>query len=506
MKNQKLSPYRRKALSCFLAFLLLLSFALNTAAADMSAVDPSAASGEAQTPVTLTDFERFMEAYKIFKDNHLSGKDGEQILLDTIQKLLEADPELAKEVMYSLTGSEDRYGTFFTAEEYEAYLNQKVYSGIGVAIDFTNNVVTITDVNAGSPAYNAGVKVGDIVYMVAGKKAYGLPLETLQSMIRGESDTTVTMSFYRPSEAKIYTYKLLRQTLSSTTVKYEFRTAEDGTKYAYVRISDFLGIDTYFQFVNFKNDAIQQGVRKVVFDVRDNPGGSLTVCLDLINWCVKDAEKTICSIYGRDKQLIEEYKTNGRAYLFDSIAVLVNKNSASAAELFSISLQENGVAKIIGTNTFGKAVGQTHFALSDNSVVSVTDMEVASPSGKFYNGIGVIPDIEISNDEYKPGVLSFAAFNTKNYAQAKKGVSNDAVNALEQRLVLLGLLDTADKTYDQKTSEAVHKFQYQNGLAITGELDAKTFSLLTDVVNLVKYTKPVEDKQLKAAVEYILGK
>ena len=172
------------------------------------------------------------------------------------------------------------------------------------------------------------------------------------------------------------------------------------------------------------------------------------------------------------------------------MVILIDETTASAAELFAIALQEYDIAELVGKKTYGKAIGQQYFELEDGSEAIITAIQVTSPKGVKYNGVGVTPDYEVDNTEVPRELPDFIVFSHANYQQAVFGADNEAVEALEQRLVLLGVMREADSVFDQDTAQALAIYQKNMGLEQTGELDLLTFQSITDLVNAVKNVRP----------------
>ncbi len=450
-------------------------------------------------------YQKFLEVLEVYEQNHLSESSKEQILLDTIKNLLIMDPDRFDELMYALAKSEDVFSYYYTADDYYAYEHDKEYSGIGVTVRFFEGYTVCQYVNPDGPAAKAGVKNGDIIYSVDGDFVAKYESDPLVSRIKGQTGTDVEIGFYRPSDKQVHFLTVTRGDIYTPTVKWEYKT-QDGKTFAVVTVDDFSGIKTLYEFAEFVDDANSKNVEDVIIDLRNNPGGNLDVCLDFINLCIPEKDKVICSIAGRGGEIRQTYKTTGYGNKFDNLVILVNQVSASAAELFPKVLQEYGLATVIGTQTYGKAVGQSHYPLSNGDIISLTSFELVTPNGVRYHGVGVFPDIVVENPPLEVPVYELLELTEDNYTQAVLSAENEAVNALRQRLILTGFDVTETGAYDSKLQNAVKGFQKMMKLSQTGQLDKATYTQLTQLVSVIVCIGEEVDNQMSAAVNEILGK
>lgn len=459
----------------------------------------------------IPEGEEFYKGYELFEyllefylANHVFEPDKEAVLDFVTEYLLKNHPELVDEAIYYLMKSSDPYSYYYSAEEYAAYMSPTTYCGIGVTIEYGDGYIWITKTEEGSPAEKAGVLPGDMIFSVNGLKVAGMKYEDVTALIRSEEPAPITMEFYRPSDdgGYLYTADMTSKKLTVGTVNWHVGETKDGKKYGYVQVTSFKSYSTYFMYVEFLQTMVDLGIEDIIVDLRGNLGGSLYVCLDMINW-LTPGKRLLGSIYTPATDVKEDYYATGRGLTFKSVSILVDGNSASASELFSKSLQDNKIATVIGTHTYGKAIGQTQVQQPDGSVVSLSMFEVLSPKGDRYNGIGVIPDIETSLPYTTPPDRSFEYLTFDNYTEARNYAENDTVYALEQRLVLLGYLETADRLFDSDTVSALWRFQERNGLSPTATLNRETLIKITDIVNLVKLCGDYIDPSMEKAVERI---
>lgn len=311
-----------------------------------------------------------------------------------------------------LAGLEDPYTTYYTAEEYRAMTEETegVYCGIGVQVsqNLQTGIITILRVFPGSPAEEAGLKKGDILYKVGALDVHDQELDTLVSQyIRGEEGTFVDLTVMRDGEEVSATVE--RRMVESVTV--ESQLLPDKTGYVMVTQFDLVTAD---QFISAVDSLEKQGMERLVIDLRDNPGGVVDACVKMAAYLLPEDqyEGTILSTadkngegdryYCQDGQLLFEGNGSNPEYPQDDgheldmpIAVLINGMSASASEVFAGALRDYGRATLVGTTSFGKGIVQVLLPLDDGSAVKVTIAHYYTPAGHDIHKKGLEPDVEI---------------------------------------------------------------------------------------------------------------
>lgn len=287
-----------------------------------------------------------------------------------------------------IAGLGDPYSAYITAEEYEAFEASVTgeYSGIGVTFteDDDGNYV-IVSVEDGSPAAEAGLKADDIIMAVNGK-TYD-DMELMAADIRGEEGTEVEIQYIR--DEKKNSVKVKRSKIVQHSVKQKMLDSDTG----YIEISSFIE-STYDDFKKALDKTEAAGADNLVLDLRDNGGGLVEACVNVADEFLDEG----IVVYTEDKngKRSDIKAEDGKTEL--NVAVLVNENSASAAEILAAALQDNGI-KIVGTKTFGKGVIQSTEKLDDGSAIKLTVMQYYSPKGNEINKLGVKPDYEVTNTE-----------------------------------------------------------------------------------------------------------
>lgn len=287
----------------------------------------------------------------------------------------------------------DPYSAYYTEEEAKELMQgiSGEYSGIGAVLSqsYETNAVTITNVFRESPAEEAGLEAGDILYQVDGHEIADEDLNQVVAWIKGEEGTEVTLHVVRDSEELELT--AVRRIVKTQTVEYEMKDSRIG----YIRVMEFDTV-TYEQFKSALAELDSQGMEGLVIDLRSNPGGDLDTVLDMLRLILPKG--TIISTANKDGKE-KEYTCDGKQEFNRPLAVLVNGYSASASEIFSGAVQDYKKGKIVGTTTYGKGVVQEVISLLDGSYIKVTTSEYFLPSGRSINEAGITPDVEV---EYEP--------------------------------------------------------------------------------------------------------
>ena len=289
----------------------------------------------------------------------------------------------------------DPYSEYYTEEEYESLMESTSgeYNGIGVSISQKeeNGEITIATVFDDTPAKEAGIQEGDVIVAVDGNDMTGKSSQDVVSMIKGKTDGTVTITVMRNGE-KLDLQVEIRKVERPTVANHMM----DGN-IGYIKLSEFDGVSTS-QFSEALNELKDQGMEKLVIDIRDNPGGRLDVVCDLLDLFV-DKDKLI--VYTKDKNgnKQEEYTRYDASVKDIPISIIVNGNSASAAEVFTGVMQDYGLAKIVGTQTFGKGIVQKILDMGDGSAVKLTVSKYYLPNDENIHGQGITPDYVIDADE-----------------------------------------------------------------------------------------------------------
>lgn len=314
----------------------------------------------------------------------------------------EADEKKLEEGLYEgyVSGLEDPYSVYYDAEDTKSFMesSEGEYSGIGAVMTQSKDsgIITLTHVYEDSPAMKAGLRDADILYKVEGKEVTGEDLTEVVSRIRGDKGTEVEMTVLRGKKNEEVTVVAVRDTIETQTV--QTRMLEDNI--GYLAVSEFDSV-TYNQYVKGLSDLEGQGMKALVVDLRGNPGGNLNTVCDILDLMLPKG----LIVYTQDKKGEKREMTSDEENQFTlPMTVLVNGNSASASEIYAGAIQDYGLGKIVGTQTYGKGVVQQIFDLKDGTCVKLTIAEYYTPKGRNINGTGITPDVKVEYelDEKNP--------------------------------------------------------------------------------------------------------
>lgn len=292
----------------------------------------------------------------------------------------------------------DPYSEYYSKEELEDVLNsnQGVSYGIGayISLDQKMNMPMIAGVMEDTPAKEAGLLEGDIIYQVDGEYTQGLSVTKVVSMVKGREGTTVHLTIYREGEADYLELDIVRaKQIESTTVDYGMVENEDGIGYLRIREFDTVTVDQYTEAMAYLKE---NGMKAMILDLRSNPGGDLTAVVDIARKILPEG----MIVYTEDKNgERKEYTGDGSNELQIPLTVLVNGYSASASEILAGAIQDYDKGTLIGTTTYGKGIVQRIHRLNDGTAIKLTVSAYFTPSGRNIHGIGITPDIELEYDQ-----------------------------------------------------------------------------------------------------------
>lgn len=283
----------------------------------------------------------------------------------------------------------DPYSEYYTPEELAEMMEQSegIYFGIGayISLDTEKNLPKISGVMEGSPAEEADLRANDLIYEVGGVSTYGLTLTETVSMIKGEEGTEVTLTLIREGESDYLEITLTRRRVEAPTVEYSMLDGRIG----YIQVTEFDSV-TVNQFSEALYTVKNSAARGIILDLRGNPGGNLDAVVDMCNMILPEG----MIVYTEDKYgNREEYTSDGEHELELPLVVLVDMNSASAAEIMAGAIKDYGIGTLVGTTTFGKGIVQQIMSFRDGSAVKLTISAYYTPNGNNIHGIGIEPDV-----------------------------------------------------------------------------------------------------------------
>ena len=302
----------------------------------------------------------------------------------------QADEEKSADSIYKayLSSYDDKYTVYYTADEYKKLMESTSgkCDGVGALCSINESGgVMVLDAFEDGPAYKAGVRDGDVVIKVDDTDITGMDLSSAVALIKGDKGTQVNLTIVR--DDKTYVFSIIRDEIITKTVDYKMMENSIG----YIQISQFDEVTTE-QFKEALTDLNNQGLKGLIADIRSNPGGLLNVLVDIVDEIIpKGLIVYTDDVNGNRK----EYNGSSDNEITVPMAVLVDGNSASAAEIFAGAVQDYGKGKIIGTQTFGKGIVQTIQPLTDGSAIKYTIAQYYTPKGQVIQGNGVTPNMVV---------------------------------------------------------------------------------------------------------------
>ncbi|MCL1792260.1 MAG: S41 family peptidase [Oscillospiraceae bacterium] len=409
---------------------------------------------------------RIDELLDLYEELSLYNLTREEAIVVMLKNFLINYPEIAPYLGDALLTAFDPFGGYYpetTTEE----LFSGIYWGYGIVlggktvIDGMKYSVVVDRVFEESPADEAGLRGGDEIVEIGTVNVEGFGLNAVSHLLSACEDP-VTMTVRRGGET--FTATLIRAAVFMQSVSFY---TDGASKTALIKIDDFLDEYMCYDIYAIVEYLSENKFENIIFDLRGNPGGSIMNMLETLNMFVPGKGVTLYSEVDKNGD-IDSIESSGHGVAFKKICILADGGTASAAELFALSLRDITGAVIIGQKTFGKGIGQYYESLSNGDVAAITAFEVLSSNGSSYNGIGVEPDITISNVYSMVEKKTFEQLNFVNCRNIKAEAENNAVLALNQRLSAIGYISPEEISgkCTAKTITAVEIFQKYNGLPV----------------------------------------
>jgi carboxyl-terminal processing protease len=308
----------------------------------------------------------------------------------------EVDPSILVEgaIRGMVESLEDPYSIYLGAKEFEDMIISisGSFSGVGMTLgmDEKGNVIVVSPIED-TPAHRAGILPRDRIVKVDDIPIVDQSLDEVVGYIRGEKGTKVTIYVERQVGEPLLRFDLIREDIRQKTVKYEMLSQDVG----YIRITSF-DSHTHEDFVNAAKTLKDQGMKAMILDLRNNPGGSLHACVMVANELL--GEGLIVYTEDRNQIRLEEYYSD-ESKIGLPLAVLINQNTASASEIVAGAIQDHGEGILVGEKTFGKGSVQQLEPFDNGAGIKLTIAKYYIPSGRSIDGIGVQPDIKVELEE-----------------------------------------------------------------------------------------------------------
>ncbi len=449
---------------------------------------------EAAEEFTTDTFENYVadSAAEAIEQLYKFGMAKEDIYRNALRQVLAEHPELLDSALKGMFGNLDANSEYYTKEEFDAlleYLNNE-FSGIGVQVMAVEEGLRVVSVVPDSPAAAAGMRSEDIIIVIDGVELAGMTLDEAKQYILGEPGTQLAVGYLRGGE---YLESLLtREMIVEESGFYQI--IEDGT-IGYIMLYSFDGHSAEFvdrALAEFD----QNGVTKVIMDLRNNPGGTISEFVKICERFIPAGP--VIHLEYNDETQNEVYYSHLEQTKYE-LAVLINENSASAAEAFTGAVQDTRAGVVIGVQSYGKGTKQMVSRIISGGGIRLTDAEYLTTNKRHINGVGITPDVVVENPVVPYDRKYFEPLTHDRVLSV--GDTGKDVLCFEQRLHTLGVLEQLpDETYDQDTFDAVKLFQELTGLFPYGVLDLTTQMRIESVISSGNI--PL-DKQLEKAVELL---
>lgn len=314
--------------------------------------------------------------------------------------------ELADKAIHGMVERlHDPYSRYLNAQEYQQFQHQQAqqFTGVGIAVGSDPKGLRILEVYDGSPAKSAGLKHGDVIVAAGGKTLKGRSQAESVALVKGPDGTPVTLRVARDGDAR--TVELVRREITVPSVASTVRSYQ-GTKYAVIRLASFTQDDVSEQLRRAIERTGHRGARGIVLDLRSNPGGLVTQAQYVASEFIKKGD--IVTTKGRAVPAHTLDATGSPSAPSIPLVVLVDRNTASAAEIVAGALQDHHRATLVGTRTYGKGVFQQLIMMPDGGALDLTAGQYFTPDGRNLGGAGtkpgsgLKPDVKAADDPKTP--------------------------------------------------------------------------------------------------------
>lgn len=469
-KNIVLSPFK--------FIMTLLSCIILTAAVTSLAILFGNEKVIDQNGPKRSEFLKFYTVYDTLTKDYYKKVDKEKLVDAAIKGMV--------------SGLDDPYSEYMTKSEQESFTGEMSgeFSGIGAEMGEEDGKIIISSPIKGSPAEKAGVKSKDELIKIDGKDVSGMSTSKVVSKIRGKKGTTVKLTLKRGDNAP-FDIKIVRDTIHIDSVESKM----EKNHVAVITVNKFQeGTAKEFHEALTKMD--EKGMKKLVLDFRNNPGGYLDEASKMAN---EFLDKGDVILYSEDRDGTQKplkAKNPENPITKDlKTTIILNEGSASASEVFALALKDHDKATIVGTKSFGKGIVQTATPYKDDSMLKYTLSKWLSPNKTWIHKKGITPDKEIK-------LPSYANIHILDENKVfSLGEKSEDIKTLEIGLKALGYdPGKVDDTFDQSTLNAVNQFQIAEQVPNTGLMDKPSIKKFTQ---LLKEKLQKNDTQLKGAIEYV---
>ncbi|MEI2357961.1 S41 family peptidase [Mesobacillus zeae] len=422
------------------------------------------------------EFQKLYEAYDTLRADYYTKVDEKKLINGAINGMVDS--------------LEDPYSDYMSQDDAKNF-HQNIsssFEGIGAEIQEKDGHIVIVTPIKGSPAQKAGLKPEDKVLTVDGKPLQGMSSSEAVALIRGEKGTKVKLSILRPGTEQPMDVSIVRDTIPIETVYGEM--LEDDI--AKVQITNF-SEHTAKELTGVLADLEKKGMKGLVLDLRQNPGGLLDQAIDISSMFVPSG-KVLFKVEDRNGN-VQEFASKGKGNPEMPLVVVIDKGSASASEILAGAVSESAGVPLVGEKSFGKGTVQRAEGFKDGSNLKFTTEKWLTPKGNWIHKKGIKPNYEVALPEY----ASLPFINPD--AELKVSSASEQVKAAQKMLSVLGYDPGRDDGFfDENTKQAVIRFQQDKSLEQTGILSGNsTIELMTALKDKIEK----EDPQIKQAQEIL---
>jgi carboxyl-terminal processing protease len=306
----------------------------------------------------------------------------------------------AKGLVQSL---KDPYTVFFDPQESKMFKEDisGSFEGVGMEIGMKNGILTVIAPLEGTPAKRAGILAGDKIVKIDGEDTRDITIDKAVQLIRGKKGTKVVLTILREDWKEPKDFEIIRDVIQIPSAKWELKEGE----IAHITIYQFSeNLDRQFQKI--ADEVLSSPAKKIILDLRNNPGGLLVGAQNIAGWFLERGEIVTIEKFGKNEKE-KPYRALGNSKLLKyPIAILINQGTASGAEILAAAIRENrDDVRLIGEKSFGKGSVQEAVEIRGNSLLKVTTAHWLTPNGSLIDKIGLTPDIEVkmTEEDYKKG-------------------------------------------------------------------------------------------------------
>ncbi len=430
------------------------------------------------------------QAINLVQQNYRFETSNEELYKNALMQVLKDHPEIIESAFSGIFDNLDEFSCYFNEEELNSFYNDLSgeICGIGVLITQFEAGLLVTSVFDNSPAKNAGIIPGDIIVSADGVNLVGEDIDIATGKITGAEGTSVKVGVMRGGE--FLEYQITRKKVTVESGKY------------YTLENNSIGYISLYSFDEQSPSFVKQAlnhfsrynISNIIFDLRNNPGGSLYAMVDICQNFIPKGPVTHIDYTNQTKSFTLESENPNPKY---KLIVLLNEYSASASEAFAGAVQDTGAGIVIGERSFGKGTMQNVTKFTVGGGIKLTEAYYLTPNGRNINNKGIEPDLFVHESmvPYKQAGLTPITYDRV----LRVGDVGDDVIAIKQRLALLGYsVDDTNNVYDEQTFYAVMKFQEVSELFPYGVMDITT---QVELENLFLAAEISDNKIYKTAVE-----